>query len=404
MNLANEVAVQRRIRGWTQEDLAYRTGLSVRTIRNLELGVVQNPRRSSVDLLIRTLGMGRQPVQTTERAREISQWRGTRPPSSQLVDNAPGQEQLVELVRTVRANRLTTFVGPAGVGKTRLAFAVATEVGTSFRDGVAVIELGDLPAEHIMGDSQSTTIRHRVHQAIGADPGIEVLLILDNAEHVPAGTLTVVRDLLNDSPGTHVVLTARRRLTDRMGINRQIAPLSFDLQHSAEQMRTPAIDFILLHSGVDTVTAAWLLSDLSSLGELCRRLAGIPRYLEFAAERLRTVPVRYLLTFGPSLDMLSTNDHALLPHQQSAAASIGWDVDLLTAEHRLLLEWMEATPGDTFTIDDIMARTVSSPTRASSPLALISELIDRSLVRADDDNRHRYRLGPYVADFLRHSM
>jgi transcriptional regulator with XRE-family HTH domain len=405
MNLSDEVAVQRRIRGWTQEDLAHRTGLSVRTIRNVELGVVRNPRRSSIALLARILGIGHQLAHPADRVAEIERWRGTRPPSSPLIDNRSGNEQLVQLVHTVKANRLTTFVGPAGVGKTRLALGVAAELGTSFRDGIAVVELGDLAAEHVTGRSQEAAIAARVREAIGPDETLadsDLLLILDTGEHLPAGTIAVARNLLNSSPGVHLVITARRRLTDRLGVNREIQPLPADPPSGGGPARAPAVDFLLVHSGVDSAAAERLLTDLPSLAELCRRLGGIPRYLEFAAERMRTVPVRHLLACGPSLDMLSTSDPALLPHQRSAAASISWELGLLPIPHRRLLARMAARTEETFTFDDMIAEYGRLPEAGiGNPLTLTSELIDCTLVQPDAHDRHRYRLGPYVSDFVR---
>jgi predicted ATPase/DNA-binding XRE family transcriptional regulator len=355
MNLSDEVAAQRRVRGWTQEDLAHRSGLSVRTIRNLELGAVRNPRRSSVDRLARILDIGHPPA----RAAAI----------------APA----------VRANRLTTLVGPAGIGKTRLALGVAAELAGSFRDGVAVAELGDLAAEHVTGASQEPAIARRVAEVTGPGDG-DRLLILDTAEHVPAGTIAVARRLLARSPGTHLVITARRRLTDRLGVNREVAPLTGQA----------AVDLLVRHAGVEPAV------ERPELAELCRRLGGIPRYLEFAGERMRTVPIRHLLAGGPSLDMLSTGDHALLPHQRSVAAGIGWDLDLLPAGHRRLLGRLAARAGETFTFDDVVAEHEGRPEDTpADPMITIAELVGCPLVQPAGPERHRYRLAPYVADYLR---
>ncbi|WP_018788863.1 hypothetical protein [Micromonospora sp. CNB394] len=363
--------------------------------------MVQKPRRSSVDLLARILGIDHHFANPADHARKIDRWRGTSPSNSHFVDNQSGNEQLVDLVRTVKANRLTTFVGPGGVGKTWLAFAVAAELGASFHDGVAVVELGELVPESVTGGSQEAAIAQRVHEAISPDGDRHLLLILDTGEHLPAGTIMVARELLNSSPGMHIVITARRRLTDRLGVNRKIQPLSAHPPHGGLG-RGPAIDFLLLHSGVDSATAESLLTELPNLVELCQRLGGIPRYLEFAAERMRTVPVRHLLACGPSLDMLSTNDHALMPHQRSAAASIGWDVDLLPIGHRRILARMAARTEATFTFDDIVAECERLPeVETGNPIALASELIGCTLVQPGVPGRHHYRLGPYVADFVR---
>ncbi|MFI9589342.1 ATP-binding protein [Nonomuraea sp. NPDC052265] len=412
VDLARDVAVQRRLRGWTQEDLAERTGLSVRTIRNLELGVVQNPRRSSVDLLADALGVFNRSTTTDHRPHQVPQWRGTKLPALPVIEHHPSAAQLSHLVKTVAANQLTTFVGPGGVGKTSLAFGVALELGSSFRDGVAVVELSDLVPEHVKGESQAPSIARRVRRVIGADRpaaadnlplcsrDTNLLLIMDNTEHVPVGSIQVARDLLNQCPDLRIVITARSRLTERLGSNQEIQPLSVEPQPGDGPFGAPAVEFVLRHLGGDSMAAASLLEELPSLVELCRRLDGIPRYLEFAAERLRTLPIQYLLSCGPSLDMLFTHDHALPPHQQSVAASIKWDVDLLSCSQRRLLECVSSLPTSTFAIEDVMAAYGESSIVGTEPLVLMSELMVTPLVRADTEEPHHYRLAPYVGHFV----
>ncbi len=103
------IATLREERGWSQEELAERSGISVRTIRNLELGWVQNPRRSSVDRLAGALGVEREHDDRLAAAAEQVRWRGPQPPPAAVVGSYRDQERLM---KTVRASRLTTFFGP----------------------------------------------------------------------------------------------------------------------------------------------------------------------------------------------------------------------------------------------------------------------------------------------------
>ncbi|HKT02760.1 MAG TPA: helix-turn-helix domain-containing protein, partial [Rugosimonospora sp.] len=232
-----QIAVLRERRGWTQEKLAEQSGLSVRTIRNLELGVVQNPRRSSVDLLAHALGVAVEEERTYHQATEFpdrAPWRGPQPSAPPVVGD---RARHAEFAHTVRANRWTTFLGPGGIGKTRLALSVAAEIGPYFRDGVAVVELGDLAPECRSPDSYPAVLQRVRRQlrcgrvpgatdaAAGGEDDLHLLLVLDNAEHVPAAATAVTRELLGTYPGLHVLVTARRRLTERLGVNREIPPL-----------------------------------------------------------------------------------------------------------------------------------------------------------------------------------
>ena len=391
-----QIAELREKRGWTQEKLAERSGLSVRTIRNLELGRIQNPRRSSIDLLAHALGVPgeREAPGTLDRAR----WRGPQPPSSAVVGNRSDHEHLAH---TVRTNRLTTLYGPGGVGKTRLALSVAAEIGHVFRHGVVVVELGDLAPERTQG-SQATTVMHRVREQLcwdpesgatgPADPDTNALVVLDNAEHIPDGVTTAAKELLGAFPSTHVLITTRRRLTERMGVNREIRPLPHDA----------AVELVLRHVGSDSAATADLGKDVGLVTELCRRLGGLPRYLEFAAERMRTIPVKHLLTHGPTVGMLWSNDHALLRHQRSVTDSIRWNMDLLSDEHRTLLARIAAMPVRRFTLDHVVALVgqpgVTGFISGSSPFTLLSDLLELSFLLTDSEDRYRYRLAPYVAD------
>ncbi|MFC8453494.1 helix-turn-helix domain-containing protein [Kitasatospora sp. NPDC057223] len=405
------IAALRIQRGWTQEELAEYSGLSVRTIRNLELGRVQNPRRSSVDLLVTALGVAdeqRQSAENLDRAR----WRGLPAANSALV-GSPAEHQ--QLANTVRTNRLTTFLGPGGVGKTRMALSVAAQISHFFRDGVELVELGDLRAEHDSRDEQAMAVLHRVRRQLGRGrPGAQsgaavaeieaetnMLLVLDNAEHIPAGVMAATRELQANFAGVHILITARRRLTERLGANREIQPLPLEQAPGEPLSGAPAVELFLQHVGTESRAAAELEKDLPLIAELCRRLGGVPRYIEFAAECLRAIPIRLMLSYGPTPEMLWSNDHALLRHQRSVTDSILWSIGLLGEEHRLLLERIAALPTRRFVLDEITAEYDRLGRGTSpNPLTLVSDLLDTSLLLPDPAHHYHYRAAPFVAEVV----
>jgi predicted ATPase len=229
---------------------------------------------------------------------------------------------------------------------------------------------------------------------------MNLLLVLDNAEHIPDGVTAVTRDLLGTYPGMQVLITARWRLTERLGVNREIQPLSTEAAPGEALSRAPALELVLRHVGTDHRAPADLGRDLPLVADLCRHLGGLPRYLEFAAERLRTVPIRQLLAYGRTVEMLWSNDHALLRHQRSVAESIQWNLDLLSDDHGRLLARIAALPTCWFTLDDVAAEYDRIGVTDSNPLTLLSDLHETSLILADLHDRYRYRLAPFVAEVI----
>ncbi|MEV6596764.1 helix-turn-helix domain-containing protein [Actinoplanes sp. NPDC051346] len=405
MELGNSLATLRRIRGWTQEELAERCGLSVRTIRNVELGRVGSPRRSSVYLLLRALDLN-----GTERRfdspAEPRRWRGLPPPQHSVVGLST---ELEDLARTLLTSRITTFFGPGGVGKTRVALGVAAEVGASFRDGVAVVELGGLPAESSGSAASIAAVVDQVWPMFdaGVDAALprmdrHALLILDNAEHLPAATAAAAKELVSRYPSLHILITSRRPLAGRLGMSREIRPLAVDALDGDDPARGPAVELLLRCASAHPVAAANVAGELPAVIELCRRAAGLPRVIEFCAERLRTIPIRSLLAAGPTLGMLRTSDHSLLPHQRSLAASIRWSIALLTDQNRGLLRRLADLPPTRFGIDDVLAAgDTPAGEDPASTMCLFSDLVDSGLLTAFTDRLHEYRLLPYVREVLR---
>ncbi|NUT50827.1 MAG: helix-turn-helix domain-containing protein [Saccharothrix sp.] len=403
----------RKSRGWTQEELAERCGLSVRTIRNVELGSV-DPRRSSVDLLLRALDAGETSGNHPGTVPTPEKWRGISPPGRPVVGM---RSALRELERTVLNTRVTAVVGQGGVGKTRIALGVAASVASTFRHGVVAVQLGDIPGEWQGAAPPTATILDRVRRLVGPEhvgaggrgpadrtgtAHADLLIVLDNAEHLPSAVAAAARELLDAYPRAHVLITSRWPVTERLGVSHEIRPLPVEPVSDDGSPRAPAVELVLRSAGALGSLAADLVRDTPAIAELCRRLEGVPRALEFAAERLRAIPVRALLAAGPALRMLRTNDHSLLPHQRSVAGSIRWSVDLLSEDHRRLLRRLCHRPAAVFTHEEVVA-AAGGPERADvdSVLCHFSDLVDHALVTPCRDGTYNYRLVPYVREVIR---
>ncbi len=217
----------------TQEELAARTGVSVRTISDLERGVFRRSRKDTVALLVEALALSEQERasfeaiarsaspstdSTSSDARPSTGSPHTLPPSLSLLTPLIGREReeaaVVHLLRHAEV-RLLTLIGPAGIGKTRLAWQVAVGLSDAYADGVCFVDLAPVREPRLVLPSVARALG--LHDA-GSQPIAEalraflrdkhLLLLLDNFEQVVAAA-TEVTALLAACPNVTALVTSR---------------------------------------------------------------------------------------------------------------------------------------------------------------------------------------------------
>ncbi|SEO33010.1 helix-turn-helix domain-containing protein [Actinacidiphila rubida] len=390
-------------KGWTQEELSERSGISVRTIRNLERGRIQSPRRSSLDLLFSVLDpeprarTGRAPAGVPRPAGPPApaHWRGPRPPRTPLIGR---DAELDRLSALVDAHPVTVLTGPGGVGKTRLALAAAERTARRYPGGVAVAQLGRVPGTSaaFAGDIavRLSAARQAVDAVLGPvatrQAGAPALLVLDTTEHLPQVTSLLVDELRGTWPDLRLVLTSRRAPALADAGLWETAPLD---PGAAAQLMQQRIASGCVEQEV-TVSA-------DAVRALCRELDGLPRLVEFAAHRLRSVPVSALLAPEHGLELLGFPDLSLLPHQRSLTGSLRWSWDLLTAPQQTLMARLAALPGPVAS-DGPELDTLDAEFSRTEAMCLLAELADASLLQVRRGTRYEYRMLRHVRTFVRH--
>jgi predicted ATPase len=416
-NFGQFVATQRHAIGWSQEELAERSTLSVRTIRNLETGSITSPRKSSVDLVVEALnstGRGeRGPApdgwSPFASASGVAQFG---PPASYPAtasgvpadtDPLVGRERdLAEIARILSRQRHVVLTGPGGVGKTRLALTASAQMRAAYPDGVTLIELGSLSAEGTEPARDAEHLMRRVVAAVnpGRPPGADplsphslMLLVIDNAEHLARPTALLGRQLLDTFPCLHLIVTSRRPLPAPSLPAWEVRPLSVEgdepealtLFQRRARAACPTLD---LTGHRDTVL------------DLCARLDGIPLAIELAALRLRSLSLDTLVRADPITTLLGWDDPAGLPQHRTLVSSVQWSYGLLSPDQRALLHVVaDAFPGS-FTIDDAKHLRCDSDGGPSGVMRGLAELVDSSLVQVRRGSTYVYRLLGYVREFL----
>jgi predicted ATPase/DNA-binding CsgD family transcriptional regulator len=302
---------------------------------------------------------------------------------------------------------LLTLTGPGGVGKTRLALAVAHALSDAFADGVRFVSLASvLDPAHV----PFTVARALgLHDVRGPDPleqlatvlyGRELLLVLDNLEHLlPAGLW--IANLLQACPGVKALTTSRERLHIADEQEMPVLPLALPdrATHLSFDVLSESAAIRLFAARTQASDPAFSLTpeNVAVVAEICRRLDGLPLAIELAAAHAKVLPPPALLTrLERRLPLLVGGSRDAPTRQRTMRDTIAWSHDLLPVEERKLLRRLAVFAGGC-TLE--AAEWVAGAT--PDALYLIGSLVDRSLLRRVDDGTGelRFRMLETIREF-----
>jgi len=224
--------------------------------------------------------------------------------------------ELADVSRLLRRARMVTLTGTGGVGKTRLALAVADALGETFADGVAFVDLATSTNPESVAPAIARTLGVRddgdqppVQRLANALRHRQLLLILDNFEQVlPAGPIAL--ELLQEAPGVTALVTSRAALRVRGEREFLVAPLMCPGATAPEGLDTllryPAVELFIRRAQDVRPDFALEQTNSAAVVEICRRLDGMPLALELAAARIRVLsPEAMLGRLGQKLALLT---------------------------------------------------------------------------------------------------
>ncbi len=333
----------------------------------------------------------------------------TRSNLPQVLTSFVGRErEIAEIKRLLPTTRLLTLTGTGGIGKTRLAVQAAAEVLDAYRDGVWFVDLAPLTDPALVPNALAQVLG--VKESAGQPllrtlcdhlRAKELLLVLDNCEHLLGASADLVDALLRDTAQVNVVATSRESL--RVAAERtyplNVLPLPDPKTAVASIARSDAVQLF-----VDRARQYRPHFDLQeqragAVAAICVQLDGIPLALELAAARVAVLPVEQIVRLLDQRFRLLTSGNRELPRQQTLRAMLDWSYELLDEPEQQLFAKLSVFAGG-WTIAAAEAIGAGESIAKDDVVYLLIALIEKSLVVADEDG-DRYRMLETVREYAR---
>jgi predicted ATPase/DNA-binding CsgD family transcriptional regulator len=304
------------------------------------------------------------------------------------------RRELAELKRKLSSARLVSLVGPGGVGKTRLAIRAAAEVSRGFPGGAWLVELADVRDPALVGNAVMAALDLR-DQAAAAPSALlagyledkQLLLVVDNCEHLLEPAAQLISELIRAAPGLRVIATSREPLSAPGEHVMPVPPLELPAAHAGrldEVRHNEAVMLFLERAEAASGAFELAAENQAAVADLCRRLDGLPLAIELAAVRTRVLSVQQILErLADRFALLSGGGRAALPRHQTLETAIDWSHDLLTADERTLLRRLCVFAGR-FTLEDVATVCMRPNLAPARALDLTSSLVEKSLVLKED--------------------
>lgn len=407
--------LKRKARDLTREALARQVSCSAETIRKIE----NEERRPSAQIIERLADIFNIPGAERKAFHRFARgdWQSApsppaedtpwRAPAGPTRSNLPapatslvGREQETALVRGYLAReeiRLVTLAGPPGIGKTRLGLEAAREAAQQFHGGVFFVPLAGLDDPALIGpaviealgyvEAKNLPPEKQLAEAIGAR---QVLLVLDDCEHLVEGAAQLAAALLSACAGLKILATSREALripgewlysVPALAVPQRLSPAGFEAAAQA-----PALQLFAERARAARPGFALNAENIQAAAAICAQLDGLPLALELIAARVRfQSPQALLERLGGDLVLSADGRRAVAGRQKTLHNAIGWSYNLLSPAEQELFACLAAFSGG-FSLET--AEAVFSPLFPAGKVAdLTASLSDKSLLQRDYDAR-----------------
>jgi predicted ATPase/DNA-binding CsgD family transcriptional regulator len=326
------------------------------------------------------------------------------------VSNFIGRKQeMAELRRLLAHTRLLTVLGPGGAGKTRLVTEFARTHASRFADKEVIVDLVEVRDASLIPDAiaRAAAIRLQTEDTVGTLvhrlKSSEMLLVVDNCEHLTDGVAAVVGRLLGACPRLVVLATSRERLNIDGEVVWRLPPLAlpnaadtFDVAAAAEAVRLFVDRARNVHPGFDINPVT-----MPAVIGICRKLDGMPLAIELAAARTSTLsPSEIIARLDDRLRLLSSRSRDADTRHRTLRATIDWSYELLDASERTLLQRLSVFSGPV-RADAVEHVCGEAPLSPSDVTDCLQQLADKSMLQIEPGagGVTQYRLLETIRDY-----
>jgi non-specific serine/threonine protein kinase len=331
------------------------------------------------------------------------------------------EDERLEVAALLQRSRLVTLTGPGGIGKTRLAIEVASEVVGDFSDGVWLVALDSVTeGTRVIGQIanvlqvKETTSKSLLMSVAESLHGKHQLLVLDNCEHVLRASLEAAGHLLGECGGLRILATSREALGITGETVWAVPPLAVPEPDHLPQGKAARREVLLGYDSVklfveraQAVQKTFTLTaeDAPWAARLCASLEGIPLAIELAAGRIRAMTVEQITErlqneLG-SLRLLTGGSRSASHRQQTLRGALDWSFNLLSEAEQILLPRLAVFAGG-WDLESAEEVCIGGGIERGDVLDLLSSLVDKSLVvfrRADIKGEGRFLLLEMVRQY-----
>lgn len=335
---------------------------------------------------------------------------------TQITSLVGRKREINQIKRFLDAKRLVTLTGTGGIGKTRVALQTALEIFSEFANGVALVELASLSDANFVTQAVASSfgVREAAEKPLEQElinhlQSKELLLVLDNCEHLREACARLCASLLRQCPRLRILCTSREQL-DVAGEQEFIVlplptPDSSTSPVVEDLVQFDAVKLFADRAALKQPTFAITSENASATAKVCSRLDGIPLALELAAARVKTLTVQQIADrLDDRFSLLTSGPSTAPQRQQTLQATIDWSYDLLSPNEKSVFERLSVF-ADGWMLDAAEAVCAGGGIQSQEVLDLVESLADKSLIIAEHkDQVVRFRMLETIRDYARKQL